>query len=260
MRRLARIAIVLVPVLVLAAPPLVDVYTDWLWFGETGYQAVFLRSLTAQSTLGTAALVLALAWLLLNLRPAVEMATPRAFTIMTEQGPRSVAIGGRGFRRISYGLAILVSVLFDLGAQLNIWRVIAVAERRAQDVANTVLPGLGTLLAVLVSLGGLAFNIGRVPGSEYRWPPASAKWPLGSYTAILGYATTSVAKFDRFYDPNGDGVLSLDEIKAWDPNLSPPPVANDLRRFDNTGDLQHPIIIGHGSHDPIVSPGETVTK
>ena len=107
-------------------------------------------------------------------------------------------------------------------------------------------------------VGGLAFNIGRVPGSEYRWPPASAKWPLGSYTAILGYATTSVAKFDRFYDPNGDGVLSLEEIKAWDPNLSPPPVANDLRRFDNTGDLQHPIIIGHGSHDPIVSPGETL--
>ena len=107
-------------------------------------------------------------------------------------------------------------------------------------------------------VGDLAFNIGRVPGSEYRWPPASAKWPLGSYTAILGYATTSVAKFDRFYDPNGDGVLSLDEIKAWDPNLSPPPVANDLRRFDNTGDLQHPIIIGHGSHDPIVSPGETL--
>src|SRR5256885_10141355 len=57
----------------------------------------------------------------------------------------------------SFGFAILISVLFDLGAQLNIWRVIAVAERRAQDVANTVLPGLGTLLAVLVSLGGLAF-------------------------------------------------------------------------------------------------------
>ncbi len=106
-------------------------------------------------------------------------------------------------------------------------------------------------------VGGLAFNIGRVPGSEYRWPPASPTWPLGQYNNILGYATTSVAKFDRFYDPNGDGVLSLDEIKAWDPNLSPPPVANDLRRFDNTGDLQRPIIIAHGSHDPIVSPGET---
>jgi Mn2+/Fe2+ NRAMP family transporter len=65
----------------------------------------------------------------------------------------------------SFGFAILISVLFDLGAQLNIWRVIAVAERRAQDVANTVLPGLGTFLAVLVSLGGLAFNIGNIAGA-----------------------------------------------------------------------------------------------
>jgi hypothetical protein len=100
------------------------------------------------------------------------------------------------------------------------------------------------------------FNFGRPPGSEYRWgtnPP----WPQGQYNAILGYATTSVAKFDRFYDPDGDGVLSLEEIKAWDPNNSPKPVANDLRRFDNTGNLQRPIIIVHGSHDPIVSPGET---
>src|SRR5919197_123222 len=65
----------------------------------------------------------------------------------------------------SFGFAILVSVLFDLGAQLNIWRVIAVAERRAPDVANTLLPGLGTFLAVLVSLGGLAFNIGNIAGA-----------------------------------------------------------------------------------------------
>jgi Tannase and feruloyl esterase len=106
-------------------------------------------------------------------------------------------------------------------------------------------------------VGGLAFNIGRVPESEYRWPPASPMWPLGSYDALLGYVTTSVAKFDRFYDPDGDGVLTVDEMKAWDPNLSPNPVQNDLRRFDNTGDLKRPIIIGHGSHDPIVSPGET---
>jgi Mn2+/Fe2+ NRAMP family transporter len=65
----------------------------------------------------------------------------------------------------SFGFAILVSILFDLGAQLNIWRVIAVADRRAQDIANAVLPGLGTLLAVLVSLGGLAFNVGNIAGA-----------------------------------------------------------------------------------------------
>src|SRR5688500_6030526 len=65
----------------------------------------------------------------------------------------------------SFGFAILVSILFDLGAQLNIWRVLAVAERRAQDVANDVLPGLGHVLAALVALGGLAFNIGNIAGT-----------------------------------------------------------------------------------------------
>jgi tannase/feruloyl esterase len=98
-------------------------------------------------------------------------------------------------------------------------------------------------------VGGLTFNVGRFPGSEYRWP--------GNYSALLGYSHDSVAKMDRFYDPNGDGVVTDAEIKLWDPNLSSPPVANDLRRFDNTGDLQRPVIIGHGSHDPTVSPGET---
>ncbi|HJU69950.1 MAG TPA: NRAMP family divalent metal transporter [Gemmatimonadaceae bacterium] len=65
----------------------------------------------------------------------------------------------------SFGFAILVSILFDLGAQLNTWRVLAVARRRAQDVANDVLPGLGHLLAALVALGGLAFNIGNIAGT-----------------------------------------------------------------------------------------------
>ena len=94
---------------------------------------------------------------------------------------------------------------------------------------------------------------------------AGLRIPVGAEPAVAArpvrcdprLCDDSVAKFDRFYDPDGNGVLSLEEIKAWDPNNSPPPVANDLRRFDNTGNLQRPIIIGHGSHDPIVSPGET---
>jgi Mn2+/Fe2+ NRAMP family transporter len=65
----------------------------------------------------------------------------------------------------SFGFAILISILFDLGAQLNIWRVITAAGRRAQDIANELLPGLGHLLTVLVAAGGLAFNIGNVAGA-----------------------------------------------------------------------------------------------
>ena len=65
----------------------------------------------------------------------------------------------------SFGFAILVSIVIDLAAQLNIWRVLTVTGRRAPDVANSVAPGLGTLLAVLVALGGLAFNIGNLAGA-----------------------------------------------------------------------------------------------
>ena len=65
----------------------------------------------------------------------------------------------------SFGFAILVSIIIDITAQLNIWRVIAVSGRRAPAIADDVAPGLGTLLAFLVALGGLAFNIGNVAGA-----------------------------------------------------------------------------------------------
>ncbi len=65
----------------------------------------------------------------------------------------------------SFGFVILMSILLDFGAQLTTWRVIAAANRRAQDVANLVLPGLGTFLVALVAIGGLAFNIGNVAGA-----------------------------------------------------------------------------------------------
>lgn len=65
----------------------------------------------------------------------------------------------------SFAFAILVSVVVDLVAQLNIWRVLAASGRRAQDVANGVLPGLGWVLAILVAAGGLAFNIGNIGGT-----------------------------------------------------------------------------------------------
>ncbi|MDQ4080956.1 MAG: divalent metal cation transporter, partial [Gemmatimonadota bacterium] len=65
----------------------------------------------------------------------------------------------------SFAFAIVVSILVDLVAQLNIWRVLTVSGRRAQQVANEVLPGLGWALALLVAAGGMAFNIGNIAGT-----------------------------------------------------------------------------------------------
>ncbi len=64
----------------------------------------------------------------------------------------------------SFGFVILISILLDIGAQMNIWRILAVTEKRAQDLANELLPGLGYILALLIVLGGLAFNIGNIGG------------------------------------------------------------------------------------------------
>jgi Mn2+/Fe2+ NRAMP family transporter len=64
----------------------------------------------------------------------------------------------------SFGFTILISLLLDIGAQVNIWRIIAVSNARAQDIANKVLPGLGVGLAALIAFGGLIFNIGNIGG------------------------------------------------------------------------------------------------
>lgn len=65
----------------------------------------------------------------------------------------------------SFGFVILVSVLIDIGVQLNIWRIITMSETRAQDLANRLVPGLGVFLAVLIVFGGLIFNTGNIGGT-----------------------------------------------------------------------------------------------
>src|SRR5688500_6885962 len=103
--------LIAVVALVVGVPWLVDVYADWLWFGETGYQAVFLRSLSAQGTLGLLVMVLSLAWLVLNLRPALHRVTRRAWMVMTPEGPRSVSVEAQSLRVIGYAIAVVVSAL-----------------------------------------------------------------------------------------------------------------------------------------------------
>jgi len=67
--------------------------------------------------------------------------------------------------KASFGFVILISVLMDIGAQLNIWRIISISKLYAQDIANKVLPGTGYILSVLIILGGIAFNIGNIAGA-----------------------------------------------------------------------------------------------
>ena len=65
----------------------------------------------------------------------------------------------------SFGFVILISIILDIGAQLNVWRVIGISGKRGQDVANMVMPGLGYFVAILIVMGGLGFNIGNIAGA-----------------------------------------------------------------------------------------------
>ena len=94
---------------------------------------------------------------------------------------------------------------------------------------------------------GFRFNVGRWPGSEAQWK--------SQYGALLGYLRDSMPRFDETFNPGG-GPLTDDELKLWDPSRSPTRVQTVLRRLDLSGDLKRPVIIMHGTFDPIVSPGE----
>jgi Mn2+/Fe2+ NRAMP family transporter len=182
----------------------------------------------------------------------VETAAPTAERV-TRGGTRGILLGaaflmatsaiGPGFLTqtsvftaqvgASFGFAILVSILFDLGAQLNIWRVIALSGRRAQDIANDVLPGLGHALAVLVAAGGLAFNIGNVAGAGLG---LNAMLGVSPVTGALVSAVVGIAIFlvreagramDRFAQLMGFVMIALTVLVAW---VSHPPLVEAAAR------------------------------
>jgi Mn2+/Fe2+ NRAMP family transporter len=65
----------------------------------------------------------------------------------------------------SMGFVILVSVIIDIIAQLNIWQILTANNKRGSELANEVVPYSGHVLTVLICIGGLAFNIGNISGA-----------------------------------------------------------------------------------------------
>jgi Mn2+/Fe2+ NRAMP family transporter len=78
---------------------------------------------------------------------------------ITQTANFTVALGA------AFAFGILMSVLVDFVVQMNIWRIVSISGLRAHEIANAVVPGAGYLLATLVILGGLVFNIGNVAGT-----------------------------------------------------------------------------------------------
>lgn len=131
----------------------------------------------------------------------------------------------------SFGFVILMSILLDIGAQLNVWRIIAVSEKRGQDIANMVLPGLGYFVSLLIVLGGLAFNIGNVAGAGLGLNVILGVSPVNGaiISAILAIGIFMVKEagkaMDRFAQIAGFVMVGLTIYVAY---ASAPPVGEAI--------------------------------
>lgn len=103
----------------------------------------------------------------------------------------------------SFAFAILASIVIDIGAQLNIWRVLSVSGKRGQDVANEVFPGLGHFVAILIVIGGLAFNIGNVAGAGLGFNA------IFGWDVRIGAAITGIVAIIIFIVKNGRAVMDV---------------------------------------------------
>ncbi|GAA1436670.1 NRAMP family divalent metal transporter [Nocardiopsis tropica] len=133
----------------------------------------------------------------------------------------------------TFAFAILLSILVDIAVQLNIWRVVGVADMRAQDLANKVLPGAGYLLAALIVFGGLIFNVGNLAGTGLGLdamlgfdPRIGAVVSAALAVVILGVKKLGVA-LDRILIVLGVGMIALTLYVAI---VSRPPVGEALRQ------------------------------
>lgn len=75
------------------------------------------------------------------------------------QTTRFSAEGGPSFLYV-----ILLVTLADIVTKANIWSVVGAAGRSGAQIADCVQKGLGTVLTVMITIGGLAFNAGNIGG------------------------------------------------------------------------------------------------
>ncbi|MBX3297002.1 MAG: divalent metal cation transporter [Acidobacteria bacterium] len=102
----------------------------------------------------------------------------------------------------SFGFVILVSVILDIFAQLNIWRVLSLTGKRAQDLANETLTGSGYVLAAMIVFGGLVFNIGNIAGTGLGLNAASGL-PVeagAAVSSVIAIAIFLLPDANRFMD------------------------------------------------------------
>ncbi|MEJ0034738.1 MAG: UPF0182 family protein [Gammaproteobacteria bacterium] len=99
-------------------PSFATVYTDWLWFLETGHEQVFLRTLNTRIVLGAATFAVVFGVLFLNIHIAQRGLRKLQFTVFGPQGPHAISIDPQRVRplfHIGAGVVALFVALFASG-------------------------------------------------------------------------------------------------------------------------------------------------
>ncbi len=133
----------------------------------------------------------------------------------------------------AFAFAILVSVLIDIAVQLNVWRMITSSGKRAGELANSAIPFSGHVIAALVIIGGLAFNIGNIAGGGLGLNALLGIDPKvgGLLTGALAIILFLIKKAGRVMDVVlvvlGVGMIVMTLVVAF---ISQPPVGDALRQ------------------------------
>jgi len=120
----SRIAVVLLVLLgIFLGPTLLAFYTDWLWFGEVGFQQVYATTLQAQGTLFVIGFAVTVAWLMVNLRAAVATIGDLRPSFTTREGLELTLPGRRQMQAVVPFVALLGGVFAGLftGGQWETW-------------------------------------------------------------------------------------------------------------------------------------------
>jgi uncharacterized protein len=99
-----------------AGPSILGYYTDWLWFGEAGYQQIFTVMLGAQTSIFIVVFVASALWLAGNLKYALRAIGDIRPVFTTREGIDIVLPGRQQLHNIALGAAIIIAVLVALYA------------------------------------------------------------------------------------------------------------------------------------------------
>ncbi len=204
--------------LFIGLPALAGYYTDWLWFGETGYQRVFLTELTTRGWLFSGGLLLAFLVLLFNLRHALAGMPPTP-VLWVGQPAVPVTLPGRPQLQRLVALVSAVAALplafqaSSLWLPIQMWRN-AVPFGQADPVLGhdvgfyvftlPVAGALGTWLLLLVALAAVG-SIGiYVLGGRIAMSPRDGLTigpTVRRHLALLAAAAFLMLAFEAWLSP-----------------------------------------------------------